>query len=866
MFKKRLISVTLALIMILTTAVSVSASPALGTETAVESAALIADAIVNAYGAASIQYAFITDGEIVISGTASASAEEEVTENTMYGIGSLSKTYAATAIMQLVDDGKVGLDTPITEYIPEFKMKDERYKDITVRMLLNHSSGIGGSTLGSAFLYDTYNEKYKNDFLEALAEQNLKADPGAFSVHCNDGFTLAEIVVERVSGMNFSEYLEKNILSPIGGGNTKTPVDDFDRSALAATYANGKRTPADAISAIGAGGIYSTAHDLVKFAQVFMVDSNGLLSKESVDAMAAYEFERGIWPELADSIFDYGLGWDSVRLFPFNRYNIQALVKGGDTQLYHAALVVLPEYNMAAAVVMSGGGSMFAAGMASNVLLDLLLEKNKINEILPDVEFEETSPVLIPSDYEKYFGYYAIGMDIVQLVKNKEGNALLATNLAAPGASETIPYIGDGVFMLSNLESGLTAIIKFVEEENGKTYVWTRTYLAMPYLGQFALSEYTHQKIEIGSLDEDIIKVWAERNNKKYLVVSEPYNSQFYGSGGIDGIEISYFEELTDYLFSNKIVDADTAVNILQIPVMNGRDSADFLFYRDSGAEHLSWSSYTFIDSTSVSDLDPGSSSYLTINDSGESRWHSIGKEAAGKIITVTMSEKSAFAVYDEGFNCVYHSYIDKGNSAILPENGMVVFIGAAKAVFDIQLSNNPANDPSDWAQADVADAISTGLVPPGMQSAYREPTTRAEFAALAVTLYEKATGGEIAERVTFTDTDDENVEKAAAINVVNGVGENMFAPNDPITREQAATMLARIADALGQPLTKTEPTFADTSDISSYALVSVGQMQTSGVMNGTGNNTFSPNGDCTREQSIITVLRLYKMITSLEK
>ena len=82
-------------------------------------------------------------------------------------------------------------------------------------MLLNHSSGLQGSTLGNAFLFND-NDTYAHDtLLQQLSNQNLKADPGAFSVYCNDGFTLAEILVERVSGMSFTEFLHQNFTEPL---------------------------------------------------------------------------------------------------------------------------------------------------------------------------------------------------------------------------------------------------------------------------------------------------------------------------------------------------------------------------------------------------------------------------------------------------------------------------------------------------------------------------------------------------------------------------------------------------------------------------------------------------------------------------
>ena len=175
-------------------------------------------------------------------------------------------------------------------------------------------------------------------------------------------------------------------------------------------------------------------------------------------------------------------------------------------------------------------------------------------------------------------------------------------------------------------------------------------------------------------------------------------------------------------------------------------------------------------------------------------------------------------------------------------------------------ISAMASDSPSSWALSQVDAAIQMELVPSRLQSNYKQATTRAEFCSLAVALYEKAKG-EIVGRTTFIDTADTNVEKAAAVGIVYGVGNGRFVPNDTLTREQAATMLSRLADAIGQPFPREAATFADIWSISTWAIESVGQVQAASVMNGVGNNTFDPRGKYTREQSIATIVRAYSAI-----
>ena len=172
-----------------------------------------------------------------------------------------------------------------------------------------------------------------------------------------------------------------------------------------------------------------------------------------------------------------------------------------------------------------------------------------------------------------------------------------------------------------------------------------------------------------------------------------------------------------------------------------------------------------------------------------------------------------------------------------------------------------PAGDqPSSWAAPQVNEAIAAGIVPDALQSGYTRPATRAEFCALAVELYETVTGTEITQRATFTDTDDLNVQKMAGLGVVNGVGDGTFDPDGTLTREQAATMLVRLAEAMGHPLPEGTASFADHASIASWAVDAVGRVQAAGLMGGVGDNTFSPQGSYTVEQSILTALRLYDL------
>lgn len=115
---------------------------------------------------ASIQYAISEGNKIIVSDAIGFSDKDKnikADNNSIYGIGSISKLYTTVAVLQLVDEGKVDLDLAVTNYISDFKMKDQRYKKITVRMLLNHSAGFMGTTQGNVSFREI-NDMYGYDF------------------------------------------------------------------------------------------------------------------------------------------------------------------------------------------------------------------------------------------------------------------------------------------------------------------------------------------------------------------------------------------------------------------------------------------------------------------------------------------------------------------------------------------------------------------------------------------------------------------------------------------------------------------------------------------------------------------------------
>lgn len=631
-----------------------------------------AHTLTSVYSVDSVSYALIDNGDIVFSDKYTKSGHESEDPSTdMYGIGSISKMFTTTAVLQLQEQGKINLDSPVISYIPEFTMADERYKDITVRMLLNHSSGLMGTSLGNVALLEDKDSIAHDTFLKNLKSQRLKAAPGAFSVYCNDGFTLAEILVEKITGMTFSQYIRNNILNPLNLTKTATP-EDFSGSSLAGTYAPlfPNRLPNETFHAIGAGGIYSSAEDLCHFAQLFMSAApyQKVLSPMNATAMRYPEYSRGFWPA-GESILSFGLGWDTVNTYPFDSYGIKAISKSGDTLRYHGSLIVLPDENMAVAVLSSGGASTYDQTMGQNILLEALKAEGRISRIKPPVSYNAPEKKPLSPDMKQYEGIYGSFGDMMK-ISMKDDGILSISSLVAPVPAQTFYYTGDGKFYYTDGSYYIT----FEKAANGNTYLYHNGYASLPDLGQVKTAGYLGEKLTDNQVPGDIYKVWQNRSGKTYFLVSEKYSSELYAfSTPFTKLEV--LKGINGYWMNTAISDKDAARSPINIPENYGRDLTDYTFFKEGKTEYLKISSGIYISSDSIKPLSKSSKKY-TIADNGYASWYSIDSKTGSKKVTISVPKAGAYGIYNEDGICLAHSYIKKDKVITLPEKGYIVFVG----------------------------------------------------------------------------------------------------------------------------------------------------------------------------------------------
>lgn len=246
--------------------------------------------------------ALVASGDEIILlkayGLAQVSEQEEMTVNHQFQIASVSKSFVAVSILQLVEAGKLTLDQTIDKYFPDMPNSEL----ITIHQLLTHTSGLySGDDLTN------YSEATTVDEIiaPALKASNLYyEEPGTYSIYSNLGYDVLGAIIEQVSGQTYADYIEEHILIPAGMTQSGLNIEGLPLEKMATAY-NGNISEGDEAKVLhpsfgySSGGLHSTAMDLYKYDRA--LNSNVLISKESYDLMTQEYSKVGTKP--------YGYGW-----------------------------------------------------------------------------------------------------------------------------------------------------------------------------------------------------------------------------------------------------------------------------------------------------------------------------------------------------------------------------------------------------------------------------------------------------------------------------------------------------------------------------------------------------------------------------
>lgn len=191
--------------------------------------------------------------------------------NTRFNIGSIGKTFTATLVMQLVQEGKIALTDPISKYLPEFP-HPEKY-DIQIQHLLNHSSGLANYMNHENYEATKFKLRRIDDVLPLIYDQKLLFKPGKKVGYSNSGMVLLGAIIEKIIGMEYKDYLKQRILDPLGMNDSGIvyPEEVFANRAIGYNniyhFDDYQIETIREMPAFSDGGLYTTVEDLLKFDQ-----------------------------------------------------------------------------------------------------------------------------------------------------------------------------------------------------------------------------------------------------------------------------------------------------------------------------------------------------------------------------------------------------------------------------------------------------------------------------------------------------------------------------------------------------------------------------------------------------------------------
>lgn len=531
---------------------------------------------------------------------------------TQFGIGSVTKVFTAAAIMQLVEAGKIGLDQPVVKYLPEFRMRSPQYRQITVRMLLNHTAGFPGSDYNNGFTTRPF-PGYAAQALATLANGTLKTTPGALAVYCNDCFTVAGEVVAAVSGMPYTDYVERRILAPLGMTHSQFMTEVLPAAgAVARAFDGDDVLPQEFTNIYASGGLLSTPTDMAIFARAFLGNgtANGVtvLSPPSVSVMGSDQI-RATFTAVPDPLLTFGLGWDNVLDRGFAARGVRVLTKNGATEAYHSDLKVAPDAGIAVFVNAAGvdprvDGAVGA--LSQRLMLKALSERGAIASAT-------TSPVDRPSaatptvdDVNAIVGIYATGT----------GGPYRVTR--APGDAVTLSKLADGAWIpLAQLTFGADGNWWPPAPAQAPFHAvtgWARTYLAQV---TYLYGGRSSAQIPLGervASSGPTSAAWAKRLGTWVAVNPRPDSTAWLS--GLPAFEITSIPGLPGYVdFGGTVLNAQghAATVFAQVPQNNGRDQDD-LEPQPGGL--LRGGSWVLMPAAAIPVLAPGVSS-LSINPQG---------------------------------------------------------------------------------------------------------------------------------------------------------------------------------------------------------------------------------------------------------
>jgi CubicO group peptidase (beta-lactamase class C family) len=396
-----------------------------------------------------------------------------VTPQTVFPIASISKTFAATAMLRLVEQGKLDLRAPVRKYLPEFRVRDENVsRDVTVWHLLTHTGGWEGQISGPERGEDTL-----RNFVSSITDLMQVAPPEAAWSYNNAGFSIAGRVIEAVTGTSINRAMREIVFQPLGLQHAGTTAGDFITHRFAAGHTARDGTtalirPFSPSVSVTAGGVGLSISDLVTYAQFHMGD--GTVNGERVLSRASLELLRT--PQLTKQSTDdqMGIGWHLRTVG-----GVRTASHGGTLGGHILLLEIAPERNFTIGILTNANTGWRAIQEIERAALKAYLGVTYAhNQAIAHRGLVETLPSVQPlaqqPDPAPYLGTYLRPANSV-VVRAGEGGKLLVQdrpNTGKPGAEMPIAFFGpDRAVVTDGNDRGQS--IEFVRDAAGRVN-WIR--------------------------------------------------------------------------------------------------------------------------------------------------------------------------------------------------------------------------------------------------------------------------------------------------------------------------------------------------------------------------------------------------------
>ncbi|HTP03050.1 MAG TPA: serine hydrolase domain-containing protein [Anaerolineales bacterium] len=393
--------------------------------------------------------ALVDEGDVLFSqgyGFANQEAKQPATSRTIYKIGSITKLFTGTAAMQLCERGLLDLDRPVSSYVPEFSARASAADllKITPRTLMTHHSGLPSDWYAGYWEEDPHAFRRVIDYLH---ECPLCFPPNTVFSYSNLATSLMGVIIERVSSTTYQDYVEQNILAPLGMSSSALSAaragDLFSRA-----YVRGVQAEDPTLRDAPAGAILSCVEDMARFAGMILgqgaYHGTRILQARTVAEMLSPQ-NAGVPLDLG---FHIGLNWMLSR--PALESAGRVCWHDGGSPHFFSILVALPDAGLAAIVLSNSDGGMVNVGLIADDMLKIALDLRSVKQ--PALVPQQATPEAVGGE-ESPEGRFAGTTGIVQIYRQRE-----KLRMKMQGQNLLLDPVGDGWYALQLLLFGLLPV------------------------------------------------------------------------------------------------------------------------------------------------------------------------------------------------------------------------------------------------------------------------------------------------------------------------------------------------------------------------------------------------------------------------